>query len=340
MLKVLKALAEHLDLSLGELMECIVLHAFDGKAVFGEATLAKIEKLKSVYELVPHRRRRPRPGGARMSRNHAWGLRGGRDRARLLLPSRPRAHGFRTGPAGALHRGRRPFRARTEEAGGAGGDAGEVPRHHHRRLHGPDHRAYRRAPRPGVRGLRGGQSRSCSTAPSWPAGTTRRGCSRRPRGAPLCCRRPAAKPDAIRHFGRTPLWRSWRSPTVSEGPTRHSRMSMTADAFAPSAAHASADDMAFSLFRPHLFFYRPWAGEGEIFGAARQPRRGLQGLGPGPCGVTAGPHRAELGVRHRLPATRPSGRCSPPTGTTTAPSTPRPARSPMAARSAMRSCGS
>ena len=52
MLKVLKALAEHLDLSLGELVECMVLHAFDGKAVFGEQTLAKIEKLKSVYELT------------------------------------------------------------------------------------------------------------------------------------------------------------------------------------------------------------------------------------------------------------------------------------------------
>jgi len=51
MLKVLKALAEHLDLSLGELLECMVLHAFDGKAVFGEVTLAKIEKLKSVYDL-------------------------------------------------------------------------------------------------------------------------------------------------------------------------------------------------------------------------------------------------------------------------------------------------
>jgi hypothetical protein len=52
MLKVLKALAEHLDMSLGELIECIVLHAFDGKAVFGEATLGRIGKLKSVYDLT------------------------------------------------------------------------------------------------------------------------------------------------------------------------------------------------------------------------------------------------------------------------------------------------
>lgn len=51
MLKVLKALAEHLDLSLGELVECMVLHAFDGRPVFGDATLAKIAKLKEVYEL-------------------------------------------------------------------------------------------------------------------------------------------------------------------------------------------------------------------------------------------------------------------------------------------------
>jgi len=51
MLKVLKALAEQLDLSLGELVECMVLHAFDGKLVFGEATLGKIARLKEVYDL-------------------------------------------------------------------------------------------------------------------------------------------------------------------------------------------------------------------------------------------------------------------------------------------------
>ena len=51
MLKVLKGLAEYLDLSLGELIEGIVLHAFEGKAPFGEATRAQIDKLKSVYGL-------------------------------------------------------------------------------------------------------------------------------------------------------------------------------------------------------------------------------------------------------------------------------------------------
>lgn len=50
-LKVLKALAEYLDLSLGDLLEGMALHAFEGKAPFGPETLAKIEQLKSVYGL-------------------------------------------------------------------------------------------------------------------------------------------------------------------------------------------------------------------------------------------------------------------------------------------------
>jgi hypothetical protein len=49
--KVLKALAEYLDLSLGDLLEGIVLHAFEGKPPFSDATTAKIEQLKSVYGL-------------------------------------------------------------------------------------------------------------------------------------------------------------------------------------------------------------------------------------------------------------------------------------------------
>jgi hypothetical protein len=51
-LKVLKGLAEYLDLSLGDLVEGIVLHAFDGQAPFGAPTLAKIEQLKEVYGLT------------------------------------------------------------------------------------------------------------------------------------------------------------------------------------------------------------------------------------------------------------------------------------------------
>jgi hypothetical protein len=41
-LKVLKALAEYLDLSLGDLVEGIVLHAFEGKAPFSPAVLNKM----------------------------------------------------------------------------------------------------------------------------------------------------------------------------------------------------------------------------------------------------------------------------------------------------------
>jgi hypothetical protein len=51
-LKVLKALAEYLDLSLGDLVEGIVLHTFEGKAPFSPAVLTKIEQLKAVYDLT------------------------------------------------------------------------------------------------------------------------------------------------------------------------------------------------------------------------------------------------------------------------------------------------
>lgn len=49
LLKVLKGLAEYTDLSLGDLLEGIVLHSFEGKAPFSADTQAIIEKLKSVY---------------------------------------------------------------------------------------------------------------------------------------------------------------------------------------------------------------------------------------------------------------------------------------------------
>jgi hypothetical protein len=51
MVKVLKGLAEHLDMSLGDLLEGIVLHAFEGKCAFGPETLERIAKLKDVYGL-------------------------------------------------------------------------------------------------------------------------------------------------------------------------------------------------------------------------------------------------------------------------------------------------
>jgi hypothetical protein len=50
-LKVLKALAEYYEISLGDLLEGIVLHAFDGKAPFGEDSLKRIAELKKIYGL-------------------------------------------------------------------------------------------------------------------------------------------------------------------------------------------------------------------------------------------------------------------------------------------------
>jgi len=49
MLKVLKALAEYLDMTLGDLIEGIVLASFEGKSPFVEGTLSKIEQLKGIY---------------------------------------------------------------------------------------------------------------------------------------------------------------------------------------------------------------------------------------------------------------------------------------------------
>lgn len=51
LVKVLKGTAEYLDMSLGELMEGIVLHAFEGESPFSAETLAGIEQLKAVYGL-------------------------------------------------------------------------------------------------------------------------------------------------------------------------------------------------------------------------------------------------------------------------------------------------
>ena len=56
MLKVLKGLAEYHDMSLGDLIEGIVLHAFDGLTPFGRASLARIRDLKKFYRLdLDHR---------------------------------------------------------------------------------------------------------------------------------------------------------------------------------------------------------------------------------------------------------------------------------------------
>jgi hypothetical protein len=52
LLKVLKALADYHDLSLGDLLEGIVLHAFEGKPPFGKESLERIAELKRVFGLT------------------------------------------------------------------------------------------------------------------------------------------------------------------------------------------------------------------------------------------------------------------------------------------------
>src|ERR1700680_3958664 len=49
MTKVLKGLAEYHDISLGDLLEGIILHAFENKTPFSEETLQRIAQLKEVY---------------------------------------------------------------------------------------------------------------------------------------------------------------------------------------------------------------------------------------------------------------------------------------------------
>jgi hypothetical protein len=51
LLKVLKGLAEYLDLSLGDLLEGLALHAFENKPPFKSTTLEKIADLKRIYGL-------------------------------------------------------------------------------------------------------------------------------------------------------------------------------------------------------------------------------------------------------------------------------------------------
>ena len=52
LLKVLKGLAELKDMSLGDLLEGIVLHAFEGKAPFSPQTLKEVEQLRNIYGLT------------------------------------------------------------------------------------------------------------------------------------------------------------------------------------------------------------------------------------------------------------------------------------------------
>jgi len=50
-LKVLKGTAEYRDMTLGDLLEGILLHVFEGKTPFQRETLKKIAELKKVYDL-------------------------------------------------------------------------------------------------------------------------------------------------------------------------------------------------------------------------------------------------------------------------------------------------
>ena len=50
-LKVMKALADYHDLTLGDLIEGIVLHAFEGKSPFGSESLKLIADLRNIYHL-------------------------------------------------------------------------------------------------------------------------------------------------------------------------------------------------------------------------------------------------------------------------------------------------
>ena len=66
LLKVLKAFADYRDLTLGDLLEGIVLHAFDGKCPFNKESLKRIKELRKFYGLdldssSSHRLTEPRP---------------------------------------------------------------------------------------------------------------------------------------------------------------------------------------------------------------------------------------------------------------------------------------
>jgi len=52
LLKVLKAFAELKDLTLGDLLEGIVLHAFEGKAPFSRQSLGQIAELRKIYGMT------------------------------------------------------------------------------------------------------------------------------------------------------------------------------------------------------------------------------------------------------------------------------------------------
>ncbi len=75
-LKVLKGFAELRDMTLGDLLEGIVLHAFDGKAPFSADSILRIKELKKFYGLELDSRASHRLIEARAGQGHAKGRRG------------------------------------------------------------------------------------------------------------------------------------------------------------------------------------------------------------------------------------------------------------------------
>ncbi|HVF71873.1 MAG TPA: hypothetical protein VM940_09725 [Chthoniobacterales bacterium] len=52
LVKVLRGLADYLDISMGDLLEGITLHALEGKAPFSEETLAHVRRFKTVHGMT------------------------------------------------------------------------------------------------------------------------------------------------------------------------------------------------------------------------------------------------------------------------------------------------
>ena len=75
-LKVLKAFAEYHDITLGDLLEGIVLHAFAGKGPFGSESLQRIKEFKRIYGLkldarASHRLTEANPAASKRRRKRA-----------------------------------------------------------------------------------------------------------------------------------------------------------------------------------------------------------------------------------------------------------------------------
>lgn len=51
LVKVLKAMAEYHDLTLGDLMEGMLLHSMEGKSPFNDDAVKRIEQLKQIYDM-------------------------------------------------------------------------------------------------------------------------------------------------------------------------------------------------------------------------------------------------------------------------------------------------